>query len=418
MADAPDTKLADVLHRLDEVVAAVASYRPPPPTPGQGGPTRRPDPARGVELDADKVARRGGGTGGGGGEPTGGQWDRVGDLIGRAAAAAVARALSGVRDSGAGAAKGAGAPQNAALLSRLADTRAGRAVVELAGSKLGRGAKAAAGKVVGTKVGRGVKAVAGKVVASKAGRVARAAGAKFVESKLGRKAKAVTAAAAWVVGAVRHVGGPGGGESRAARAGSASGKVAGHVIGSTVGAAVGAVVGGPVGARVGAAVGGQAGEHVGGEAAKVAGKIHEFGKRAEEASKKLHDVNQRLGGMSGLLNQVQTEGDIRDQLRSRQKGDRISSSARTLMESDQANKDNQREQDIILARIDNYFQSIENYLSTMANWPVEKIAKQLNKLFPGDDAQSMTLAESFSKAAKEFDEEQQRARERMKNGPG
>ncbi|QEL17560.1 hypothetical protein PX52LOC_04555 [Limnoglobus roseus] len=152
---------------------------------------------------------------------------------------------------------------------------------------------------------------------------------------------------------------------------------------------------------------------MGGAAGKAAGKVYDFGQRAQEATRKLQEMNDRIGKMSGLLHMVQTEGEIRDQLRSREQGDRTSSSARALMESDQANKDNQKEQTILLARIDNYFQSLENYLSAIANWPLDKISKQLNSLLPGDDAKGGTLAEAAQKLYEQIQQEEKDAQKRM-----
>ena len=377
----PDLKAA--VERLAEVVERMRSSA----SNDAAGPTRdaagQPSPVR------SGTARPGEGDGEG-------RWNAVGETIARSIARVLTEHLDKLRTNApAKEQRGTGGGTVPASASAKPPGRLRRLGNWMVGNRVGRAVRTAGHKVGGSKVGRTAKKVGGVVAGSMAGRAIGAAVGSVVP------------------GVGTMIGGIAGGLIGGRVGASAGGTGKGLGFGATTDGATGALVGGALGGLPGAVGGGVLGAAAGGAAGALTG----FAKNAEETSKRLQEMNRRMGSFSGLMNQIETEAEARDRFRSREIGDRLSSSAKFAMEADQARKNNTKETELLGARIENNLGAIRNYAAVIVNWPINKIARLLNRLFPGDDAESTTLFESAQKLAKELDEEDRIARERMNNDP-
>lgn len=359
-----EAKLMAALDRLGNVLERIQSARP------------RPDPAAGIELDASKIAAKAGAAAGGAPTDDAG-WRRVGEIIGAANAKVLAGALGRARSAGAGVRTRVGRTV-ATAGGMLAASRLGRAGTRLAGSRAGR----AAGRA-----GRGVLRAGAWVAMSRVGR------------GVGRAGRAILPAALAGFGGA-YVGGKAASKLTGGDAGS------NKAIGGGLG---GAIVGGLAGGPLGAAVGGFAGAAMGTAADGAAKALGGFTERTAEAARSVLELNRSVGQFSALMGLMNAEMDARSAIRSREKGDRLASSATFVGRADQFRQDQTKESEVFWQRIDNYATGIKNYAAGIANWPINKLYGLVNRAVEGQKVEVNPLGEATIKLGEDLLREREAA---------
>ena len=228
------------------------------------------------------------------------------------------------------------------------------------------------------------------------------------------------------LGDTRHVSEQKGGNREPGEAGKITGK-AGEWLGKAVGAAIGSRAG-PAGANAGSQVGGEigkkAGSAVGAPFDKAAGIIQSgnasgslrrmmpdevqpiirWYMELNRSTAAMMEHNAAIGQYSAAMNNVMGEREQTEAFRSKEVGDRVSGSARGLMQAEQERKDGAKEIGVLSQRIDNGVQEVLNRFAGLLQLPFEKIATWINKQLGDDEADNaMSPTEFMDSISKQAD---------------
>lgn len=112
----------------------------------------------------------------------------------------------------------------------------------------------------------------------------------------------------------------------------------------------------------------------------AASALGAFKKAVESATDGAIAAARKYAEVSASMASVMAQRDVRELMRDREKGDRISSSARTLTNAEQDRKDNTKEIGILGERMWNYALAGGNKLVDALMTPLNEISKQINDL--------------------------------------
>lgn len=139
-------------------------------------------------------------------------------------------------------------------------------------------------------------------------------------------------------------------------------------------------------------------------------KVGNFAKVVEQASEHLLQINKQYAEHSAYMGQVFAEAEARDAFRDKAAGDRLSRSARSLMESDQSRKDSTAEWSILAQKIENYLQTVMNKVVDIHAFALSPVAKAINKYLDEDETTegALTPMEHLAEIARTQEEERKR----------
>lgn len=202
------------------------------------------------------------------------------------------------------------------------------------------------------------------------------------------------------------------------------GRMTGTLGGVAARAAGGAALGSGASATGAAGAGVAAGGALAGAAGAVAAPfaviaaagvaLKGFHDAVDGATDSMMNYNRTLGQFSGLMSMVMQVSESQDRFRQREKGDRLAQSAMYLADSENYRKNNTKDMEIVLGRIENYlYGGLNDALGALLK-PLNDIAKEILKRLGIEEPVIVPVGESLAKAAKEIE-----AREvaRLQNRP-
>lgn len=115
---------------------------------------------------------------------------------------------------------------------------------------------------------------------------------------------------------------------------------------------------------------------------------------AAEKTEKLLEKNRQRANFSAAAASVQARRNAMEAYREKEIGDRVGASADYLMQSEQSRKDAKKDREVLSDKVENYLAGFSNSLHEMAEWPINQIAKGINKLVEDkDEKKTPTLFE-------------------------